>query len=352
MTPSLQRNAVAVTLALALTAGAVAAAEAAVPAEPVLQPDKLLVISTTDVKGKTTPCGCHVPKGGLSRRASFVDSLKTIYGQVAVVDNGGFFPMEDTHRDVAWFMMDMMKTIGVDAVNIGELDLRFGRQFLEQRVRQDDLPVTSANLLDARSGKPVFPPHLLKKIGGVNVGFFGLLPGAASLGPAADSLKVEDPNVAAQRTIAELRKKGAQVVVLLSQLGKAGSEDLVSAIDGIDAVVVGRNVPLLQKGRMVKNTVACYGGEQGHYACLTTLALDAKGRMTTAEAEAYMLGPDIDDKTEVLSAVKDFDTAFNEKRQKEIAEAAEAAKAAAAAKGSSSAPALVPARGNEDSDKR
>jgi hypothetical protein len=27
------------------------------PKQPVLQPDKLLVLSTTDVKGKTSPCG-------------------------------------------------------------------------------------------------------------------------------------------------------------------------------------------------------------------------------------------------------------------------------------------------------
>ena len=38
--------------------------------------------------------------------------------------------------------------------------------------------------------------------------------------------------MAAQRTVAELRKKGATVVVLLSQLGKVESEDLVTAVDG------------------------------------------------------------------------------------------------------------------------
>jgi len=32
-----------------------------------LQPDKLIILSTTDMKGKTLPCGCHVPKGGIAR---------------------------------------------------------------------------------------------------------------------------------------------------------------------------------------------------------------------------------------------------------------------------------------------
>jgi 2',3'-cyclic-nucleotide 2'-phosphodiesterase (5'-nucleotidase family) len=277
--------------------------------------------------------------------------MKTIYGQVAHVDNGGFFPIEETHRDVANFMMDMMKTIGVDAVNVGEGDLRFGRRFLEERVRRNQLPVTSANLLDAKTGKPVFAPYILEKIGNVNVGFFGLLPEPASLGPAADSFKVEPPLAAARRTVAELRKKGASVVVLLSQLGKSGSEDLVSEVDGIDAVVTGKHVPLMQKGRMVRNTVANYGGEQGHYAVVTSIRLDARGRMTTGEAEAYMLGPEIRDRSEVLAAVKDFDTAFNEK-QKKIAEAATAAAKAAEAANPKSAPVLVPGTASEGSNGR
>jgi hypothetical protein len=32
-------------------------ARAAAPKEPVLQPDKAVILSTVDVKGKTSPCG-------------------------------------------------------------------------------------------------------------------------------------------------------------------------------------------------------------------------------------------------------------------------------------------------------
>jgi hypothetical protein len=245
-----------------------------------------------------------------------VDSVKTTYSQVILVDNGGFFPEESTHQDVAWFLVDMMKTIGVDAVNVGSRDLRFGRAFLEQRVKRSQLAVTSANLLDARTRRPVFAPYLIKKVGAVNVGIFGLIGENHNLGPAADSLAIEEPGAAARRTVAELRKKGATVVVLLSQLGKVGSEDLVTAVDGIDAVVVGSNTPLLQKGRMVKNTVACYGGEQGQYACRTILSLDARKRVATGEAEAFMLGPEVGDKPEVRDLVKTFEDGFNEKLRK------------------------------------
>src|SRR5262245_34082009 len=124
-----------------------------------------------------------------------------------MVDNGGFFPEENTHQDVAWFLIDAMKTIGVQAVNIGDRDLRFGRAFLTDRVKRTQLPVISSNLLDARTRKPIFPTYKIEKVGGVTVGFLGLISDKAELGPAKDSLAVEEPPVAAKKAIADLRKK-------------------------------------------------------------------------------------------------------------------------------------------------
>ena len=161
--------------------------------------------------------------------------------------------------------MDAMKLLGMDAVGMSEKELHYGAlvpagepQALR---RSDDLrqPVRQ------EGKKTLFSTWIVKKIGGVNVGIFELMSDKVDLGPSRDSLSVEEPTAAAKRTVADLRKRGAQVVVLLSQVGKVESEDLVTAVDGIDALMVGRNVPLLQQGRMIKNTIACYGGEQGQY---------------------------------------------------------------------------------------
>jgi len=245
-----------------------------------------------------------------------LDSVKTTFGQVMLVDGGGFFPEEENRRDAAWFLMDAMKTLGIDAVNVGERDLRFGRAFLVQRARKSGLPVVSANLLDNKTRRPLFSPYLVKKVGGVTVGVFGLITNKGDLGPGKDSLLAEDPLGVARNTVIELKRKGAQVIVLLSQLGKVEGEDLVSAVEGIEAIVMGRNVMLIQRGRMVKNTVACYGGEQGQYLCRTELSLDDKRRMTTGQAEAVMMGPEIPDKPEIASLVKGFEDVLKERNRK------------------------------------
>jgi hypothetical protein len=212
--------------------------------------------------------------------------------------------------------MDAMKMLGTVAVGTSERELRWGVAYLRALVNQKNLPMVSTNLLDASTRRPLLKPYVIEKVGRVRVGFFSLMSDKVDLGPARDSLKVEEPSAAARRAVDEIHKKGATVVVLLSQLGKVESEDLAAAVPGIDVVVCGHNVPLLQKGRMVKNTVTSYGGEQGQYLSRTLLTLDAHGKMTTGENESFILGPEIPDKPEIAKVVKDFEDALNEKLRK------------------------------------
>jgi hypothetical protein len=245
-----------------------------------------------------------------------MDSLRATYSQILLVDNGGYFPETDVEQDKAWFLMDAMKLLNTDAVGVGERDLRFGLAFIRHHVKRSGLPVISSNLVDAKQNKLVFPPYLIKKVGTAKVGVFSLIGDKANLGPARDSLKVLDPNVTAKKMVAELKGKGATVIVLLSQLGKIESEDLVSSVEGISAVMAGKDVPILQKGRMIKNTVACYGGEQGQYFCRTELTLDAKRMPVTGEAETVLLGPEVGEKAEIAKLVKSFEDALNERMRK------------------------------------
>ncbi len=300
-------------LAMALPLSWASAPAAPASREPLLHPDRLLVLSTTDVKGKTGPCGCHVPMGGLARRAFYFDSLKASYGQVLVVENGDFFPEDDQRRDAAWFLMDVMRAMGVDAVNLGERDLRFGRAYLEQRAKKIGLPVVSSNLLDPRTHDPLFSPYLLKKEGDVTVGVFGLISNRGELGPARDSLQVADPVATARAMVALLKRQGAGVIVMLSQLGPTDCEDLVSAVDGIDVAIVGHNSPLFAQGRLIKKTIVCYGGDQGHYVGRTEVTLDDSRHGQAATSETVRLGPDVRDNAPIAAMVKSFEDALSAK---------------------------------------
>lgn len=223
--------------------------------------------------------------------------------------------------------MDAMVLLGTDAVGAGEKELRYGYSFLRANIERSGLPVVCSNLYLKKTGKPALTPYIIKKIGGVKVGFFGLMSDKVAYGPSQDSLRVDEPVAAARLMVAELRKKGATVTVLLSQLGKVDSEDLVATVPGVDVLVVGHASALLMKGRMIKNTVACYGGEKGQHIGRTLVTLDAKGRQATAESDVFMLGPEVGERAEIGKLVKAFEDGFNEKLRKLQKErAAEAAK--------------------------
>jgi hypothetical protein len=103
--------------------------------------------------------------------------------------------------------MDAMKMLGTSAVGTSERELRWGLAWLKSLVKQKNLPMVSSNLLDATTRRPVFQPYVIEKAGRAKVGIFSLMSDKVDLGPARDSLKVEEPSAAARRTIDELKKK-------------------------------------------------------------------------------------------------------------------------------------------------
>lgn len=295
-------------IAALLVAAACAASLA--DAADIVPASTLVVLSTTDVKGELNPCGCSIPKGGLSRRASYRDSLAQKFDQVTLVDNGNFFPDSLAKKDAAWFLMDAMKLIGTDAVGTGANELKFGYAFLRTNAERTKLPITSANLIDRTSGKPAFAPWVIREVGAIKVGYFSLMGEKTNLGPGQDSLRIDNPTATAPRVIGELRQKGAMVVVLLSQLGKADTEDLVGSVPGIDVVIVGPNPPLYPKGLKVKKTIATYGGDQGHYIGVTTLALDKGGRMIKGDSQTVELSAEVGERPDILKMVNTFEVYY------------------------------------------
>ncbi len=281
-------------------------------------PGELLLLGTTDLKGRTSPCGCHTPKGGFARSAMVLDSLRSAGAAFLYVDAGGAFPDQDGRADLAEFMFRSLRDLDPGAVGVGPRDLRHGVQFLQQLVRETKLPVLCANLVDRTSGKRLFPATRLVTVRGVKVGLFALIGERWNLGPARDSVTVTDPENAAHEAVAALRSQGAQVIVLLSQLGKVGGEDLASAVPGIHAVVLGHDVPILERGRRVGDAMLGYAGELGQHLSVIHVALDAAGRPDGGDVEVRALGPEVREQPAMLARVKAFEDAFNERMRKEM----------------------------------
>jgi hypothetical protein len=279
---------------------------------------RLLIVTTDDVAGKTSPCGCHTPKGGLARRATFLDSVRAVRKRVLVVDAGGFFPATDDEREAAPFMLRAMATMGTQVAGVGANELRFGYAFARENAHSAGVPLVCANLVLSDGGLAAFDPWRVVEVqgagaSGIKVGVFGLIAESSDLGPARDSLRIGSAEEAARRCIRELRAQGANVVVLLSQLGKAMGDSVAAHVPGIDLLVGGGGVPAFPSGMPIGNGpgVVLHGGSEGWQVGVADVRFDARNAVRDIGARTIVLGPDVRTEPAMAASVKAFEDSLN-----------------------------------------
>ena len=274
--------------------------------------DRLVVVSVSDLKAKTSPCGCSVPRGGFGRMATILDSLRSADAPVVFVDGGGCFPDVPGRPDLPPFVLASYSRMQLDAMAIGPRDLQFGLAFLRAVTRSAATPVTCANLFDRTTGRPAFPTSRMIERDGIKIGVFALYGDRLDLGPARDSLEVREAENVAHATVRELKARGAQVIVLLAQLGRVGGEDLATAGPGIALVVLGYEIPVYMDGRRVADTILSYGGDQGQHIGVATFGLGPDGGVRSRDALLHNLGPEVAMQAAMQGRVRDFEDAYNE----------------------------------------
>lgn len=167
-------------------------------------------------------------------------------GPLLLLDTGGAFlrRFEDATNAplveaTAGAMIEGLGRIGYDALNVGRVDLLLPSALLRTLAAEARFPLLSANVVDA-AGKAPFSGWIVREVGGMRVGVFGLS-GDQILGvprlPGRD-LTVRDPAAAARAAVATLRRT-CDLVVALSQLGLDADVQLAREVPGIDVILGG-----------------------------------------------------------------------------------------------------------------
>jgi 2',3'-cyclic-nucleotide 2'-phosphodiesterase/3'-nucleotidase/5'-nucleotidase len=115
-------------------------------------------------------------------------------------------------------------------------------------------PYINANTIDSITKKPLFKPYVIKKIGGVKVGFIGVVTMATVQKVSPDALKgvtLVDQAPVVNAAVQELKQRGVRAIVVLAHdpasVNKAGvasgeAIDLANAIDPeVDVIFAGDN---------------------------------------------------------------------------------------------------------------
>ncbi|HRS21594.1 MAG: 5'-nucleotidase C-terminal domain-containing protein [Clostridia bacterium] len=164
-----------------------------------------------------------------------------------------------------------MNAAGFDAMVLGNHEFDWGIDKLKERMDQSDFPYLAANLVEKSTGKaPDFvEPYIIVNKKGVNVGIIGIVTPETASKTKPELIEPYDfknPAEVVNALVPEVKKAGADIVVVLSHLGafqdsKTGeitgeAADLAKAVTGVDAIISGHthttvsgtvnNIPIVQ----------------------------------------------------------------------------------------------------------
>jgi hypothetical protein len=167
--------------------------------------------------------------------------------------------------------------MGIDAANVGELDLVLGVNYLKELATQQKFPFVSANLVDAK-GAPIFKRYVIKPINGKNVGIFGVMGDTSEMsGKVSDitngAAKVTDALDAAEAIVKELSGKVDYMIALTHQ-GTNRDWVIARRVKGIDLVVGGHDKQKTKDPNEAEKTLIVQAGEKGQYQGILEVAMD------------------------------------------------------------------------------
>ena len=170
---------------------------------------------------------------------------------------GGFQPNGKPH-----VMIRVMNALGYDLGTLGNHDFNYGLEFQKNVLADAHFPVISSNVLNAATNKPLVRPWLIKKLSvkdssGVRrtlkVGFLSFAPPQIlewDRRHLHGKVKVLDMLARTRELVPQLRKQGADLVVILahSGFGEESYQSLqentvyhLSQVPGVDAIAFGHS---------------------------------------------------------------------------------------------------------------
>lgn len=170
--------------------------------------------------------------------------------------------------------VDVFNMLGWEAQGIGEKDLAGGVDRLKALAKRAKYPFLSANLVDAKTGKPVFTPRTIVTKSGVKIGLFSVMSKSfpdTDRALEASGVRLEDPIATGKAQVDALFAEGAQVVVALAMLRQDEAEQLAKAAPRLVAILGASESMMLRYPRVVGSTYLTDAFQKGKYVSVLSL---------------------------------------------------------------------------------
>ncbi|QMT16774.1 bifunctional 2',3'-cyclic-nucleotide 2'-phosphodiesterase/3'-nucleotidase [Planococcus maritimus] len=247
-------------------------------------------------------------------------------------------PLEDDELHPAYAALE---SLDFDASTLGNHEFNFGLDYLDNALEEAAFPVLNANVYDAETGENRFTPYTImdKEVADrkgkkhtIQVGVIGVVaPGIMGWDRAhlEGEVIAEDAADTVEKFIPEVKKAGADVVVVLSHSGMgdevhSDKEDDITyqltEVEGVDAIITGHNHDVFpgsfseldnvdQEKGTINGVPVVMPGKFGSHLGVIDLTLEPRGkkwRITNGEAELRAIDSTSDEVAEqVIEAVKE-----------------------------------------------
>ncbi len=145
-------------------------------------------------------------------------------------------------------MIAAWNAIGLDYACLGNHEFDFGNEVLLERMKESKFAWLGSNVIDRSTGKPFngMPPFVIRNLGGVKVGLFGLLTTdtQTSSKPGAN-IRFVDPLMTARSLVKQMRARGAKLIIAVTHLTMSKDKEL-AATGLVDVIIGGHEHALLE----------------------------------------------------------------------------------------------------------
>ncbi|MFW0855264.1 bifunctional 2',3'-cyclic-nucleotide 2'-phosphodiesterase/3'-nucleotidase [Cronobacter dublinensis] len=295
----------------------------------------LRILETTDLHSNMMDFDYYkdapTEKFGLVRTASLINAARQEAVNSVLVDNGDLIqgsPLGDYMAAKGLKDGDVhpvykaMNTLDYAVGNLGNHEFNYGLDYLHKALAGANFPYVNANIIDAKTQKPLFTPYLIKetqvkdkdgKPHTLKIGYIGFVPPQIMTWDKANlsgKVTVNDITETARKYVPQMRAQGADLVVVVAHSGlsaepyKALAENSVyylSQVPGVDAILFGhahavfpgKDFATVKGADIAQGTLngvpAVMPGMWGDHLGIVDLVLnndDGKWKVTQSKAEA------------------------------------------------------------------
>ncbi|MFW0768011.1 bifunctional 2',3'-cyclic-nucleotide 2'-phosphodiesterase/3'-nucleotidase [Trabulsiella odontotermitis] len=233
----------------------------------------LRIMETTDLHSNMMDFDYYkdsaTEKFGLVRTASLINAARGEVQNSVLVDNGDLIqgsPLGDYMAAKGLKKGDVhpvyqaMNTLDYAIGNLGNHEFNYGLDYLHKALAGAKFPDVNANIIDVKTGKPMFTPYLIKetpvqdsdgKTQTLRIGYIGFVPPQIMTWDKANldgKVRVNDITETARKYVPEMRANGADLVVVVAHSGLSAdpyqtmaenSVYYLSRVPGVDAILFG-----------------------------------------------------------------------------------------------------------------